>query len=136
MINVWFSAKLAGRSMMLFSHRKVGNQYEALAKKYLQRQGLTFLEQNFSTKFGEIDLIMQQGTSTVFIEVKYRKHQNYGNAAEFVCRKKAQRLIKTAYVWLKSKGYSPHSTEFRFDVIAIHHQGNDINWIKNAITEG
>lgn len=135
MINVWFSGRSAGQSSMLYSRKAIGNQYEALAQRYLKRQGLRFVDKNFSAKCGELDLIMQDKQCIVFVEVKYRKQTTFGHAAEFVTYKKSQRLIKTAYLWLAKSGLSPYTTDFRFDVIAIHQQGEDINWIKNAITQ-
>lgn len=120
---------------MLFSKRQIGDKYETLACTYLKRQGLSLLEHNFNTKFGEIDLIMLDKEATVFVEVKYRKQSDFGHAAEFVNKAKRQKLIKTAYIWLSRRGLSLQSTEFRFDVIAIHQEGKDINWIKNAITQ-
>lgn len=121
--------------MSLFSKREVGNKYEALANKFLNRQGLSLIEFNFNTKFGEIDLIMQDQETIVFVEVKYRKDSRFGHAAEFVTHSKRQKLIKTAHVWLGRQNRSPYSTDFRFDVVAIHQHGTDINWIKNAITQ-
>ncbi len=120
---------------MLYNRKAIGNQYEALAKTYLKRRGLTFLEQNFSAKCGEIDLIMQDQQVIVFVEVKYRKQADFGHAAEFVTYPKTRRLIKTAYLWLGKKRLSPYTTDFRFDVVAIHQQGEEIDWIKNAITQ-
>ncbi|OEF24989.1 YraN family protein [Vibrio rumoiensis] len=116
--------------------REIGSQYETLAKEYLSRQGLQYLESNYHSRFGEIDLIMSQENTLVFIEVKYRKSQQFGHAAEMVNYQKSQKLIKTAMVWLKRHGHTINNTSFRFDVIAIHQQGNDIEWIKNAITQG
>ncbi|HAS6348233.1 YraN family protein [Vibrio sp. IRLE0018] len=122
--------------MGLFSRRAIGNQYESLAKEYLQRQGLRFIEANFSTKVGEIDLIFKEAQTIVFVEVKYRKNSFYGNAAEMVSRAKANKMIKTAYLWLAKHGYNACNTAVRFDVVAIHEHGKDINWIANAITQG
>ncbi|WP_394248869.1 YraN family protein [Vibrio profundi] len=122
--------------MALFSRRKIGNHYEELANKYLVRQGFSLIEQNFSAKCGEIDLIMRDQNTIVFIEVKYRKHTSYGHAAEMVTSSKILKLIKTANVWLLKQGLSAHSTDFRFDVIAIEQNGDNIEWIKNAITQG
>ncbi|MBD1576892.1 YraN family protein [Vibrio sp. S11_S32] len=116
--------------------RAIGSQYETLAKQYLTRQGYRFIAANFNTRLGEIDLIMQDGDTFVFIEVKYRKHSHYGHAAEMVTYAKSQKLIKTAIIWLKQQRLSAETTSFRFDVIAIQQQGQDINWIKNAITQG
>lgn len=122
--------------MKLFSKRQIGDRYEALVKRYLCSQGLRFITQNFTTRFGELDLIMQDNSCLVFVEVKYRKSEHYGQAAEFVDRKKINRLLRTANIWLKQQGLSAHTTEFRFDVVGVHNNGQDINWIKNAITEG
>lgn len=122
--------------MGLFSQRQIGHQYETLAKQYLQRQGLHFLDQNFLTKVGEIDLIFQQGETIVFVEVKYRKNDHFGSAAEMVTRTKMRKLVKTAQIWLSQKRRAAQNIDYRFDVIAIHDNGRDINWIQNAISEG
>ncbi|HDM8153830.1 TPA: YraN family protein [Vibrio harveyi] len=122
--------------MGFFSKRQIGNQYETLAKRYLQRQGLRFLDQNFLTKVGEIDLIFQQGETIVFVEVKYRKNDAFGSAAEMVTYAKMRKLVKTAQIWLSQQKCSAHTIDYRFDVIAIHDSGRDINWIQNAISEG
>ncbi|MCF7483227.1 YraN family protein [Vibrio sp. J1-1] len=122
--------------MGLFSKRQIGNQYETLAKQYLLRQGLRFVEKNFLTKVGEIDLIFQQGETIVFVEVKYRNNDRFGSAAEMVTRAKMRKLIKTANIWLSRQKQSIHTIDYRFDVIAIHDSGRDINWIQNAISEG
>ncbi|MDN3681558.1 YraN family protein [Vibrio tapetis subsp. quintayensis] len=116
--------------------RKLGQQYETMAKQYLIRHGLSFIEANFNCKCGELDLIMRERNAIVFVEVKYRNQKNFGNAAEMVTYRKQQKLIKTAQWWLRNQKLSPYDTEFRFDVIAIHQKGEDINWIKNAITQG
>ncbi|MBY6198629.1 YraN family protein [Vibrio hangzhouensis] len=118
------------------SKRQVGQDYEQLAKEYLSQHGLVSLTENFTVKCGEVDLIMRDTSCIVFVEVRYRQNQNYGLAQETVTRSKATKLQKAATLWLIKNGLSPYETEFRFDVVAIHRQGNDINWIKNAITQG
>lgn len=107
-----------------------------MACQYLIGQGLTFTTKNINSRFGEIDLIMKDGNIIVFVEVKYRENALYGHAAEMVTYQKSQKLIKTAMVWLKKQSLPIEKTSFRFDVIAIHKNGDDINWIKNAITQG
>ena len=136
MSSVLYSEKLAGQNMGLFSRRETGQQYEQLAADYLSRQGLQFLEKNFHTRCGELDLIMREGTCLVFVEVKYRKNQTHGHAAESITHQKKARLIKTANWWMLKHGFNAESTRFRFDVVAIHHYGQHIEWIKNAITQG
>lgn len=128
--------KLFSQTKTTNNTREVGSHYETLARHYLTRQGYRFIAANFNTRLGEIDLIMKDGHTFVFVEVKYRKHSHYGHAAEMVTYAKSQKLIKTAMIWLQQQRLSAETTQFRFDVIAIHQQGQDINWIKNAITQG
>ncbi len=122
--------------MNKLNQRNKGQLYEQKAADYLYRCGLRLIEKNFLAKGGELDLVMQDGPSIVFVEVKYRETQRYGHAAEMVTRQKQQRLIKAANWWMLKRGLNTDTTDFRFDVIAIHNNGHHIEWIKNAITEG
>ena len=121
---------------MAHNKRAQGQYYEVAAENYLIRCGLTPIERNFVIKGGELDLIMQEGNTIVFVEVRYRKNQAYGHAAETVTANKMKTLIKTATVWLSKRGLSVYATDFRFDLIAIHQQGQHIEWLKNIITQG
>ncbi|MGD8109825.1 YraN family protein [Vibrio sp. NTOU-M3] len=136
MNNVLLNVKSIGRSTVLNNRRKVGQHYETAAEKYLLSCGLTLIERNFNTKGGELDLIMKQGSTIIFVEVRYRKNQSYGHAAETVTASKAKKLIHAANIWLMKNNLSVYSTDFRFDLVAIHSQGQQIDWIKNAITQG
>ncbi|MDW6001750.1 YraN family protein [Vibrio mangrovi] len=118
------------------SHRAIGYHYEQAAADFLLGRGLQLITQNFSCRAGEIDLIMRDRQTTVFVEVKYRKNRHYGHAAEAVTPTKTKKLIQTAQFWLLKQGLSPYDTDFRFDVIAIHQDGHDIDWFQNAITQG
>ncbi|USD64874.1 YraN family protein [Vibrio sp. SCSIO 43136] len=116
--------------------RKLGQHYESVAHQHLERHGLQLISRNFNCKTGEIDLIMREQQCIVFVEVKYRQQQSYGHAAEMVTYSKQQKLYKTALYWLMRQGLNPDHTEFRFDIVAIHQHGKDIDWLKNAITQG
>lgn len=128
--------KLAGLSSILRNKRSTGQYYEAAAERHLSACGLSLIERNFLTKGGELDLIMRDGPTIVFVEVRYRNNQTFGHAAETVTYRKMQKLQKAANIWLMKQGMSIDSTDFRFDVVAIHQQGHQIEWIKNAITQG
>ena len=130
------NVKSAGRSTVLLSKRAQGQHYEAAAEKHLISCGLSPIERNFLIKGGELDLIMKDGETIVFVEVRYRQSQTYGHAAETVTASKVKKLIKTATLWLSKNGLSIYSTDFRFDLVAIHQQGAQIEWIKNTITQG
>ncbi|MGX9416963.1 YraN family protein [Vibrio sp. RC27] len=117
------------------NQRKIGELYEQTAADFLISRGVSLIEKNFTCRSGELDLIMQDQQTIIFVEVKYRHDHKYGHAAEMVTPSKMKKLIKAAQHWMMMQGYSPYSTDFRFDVIAIHNHGADINWYKNAITQ-
>ena len=71
----------------------VGHQAEQLALDYLQSHGLRLLERNFRGRFGEIDLIMLDGHTLVFIEVRLRKSKNFGGAEQSITASKQNKLI-------------------------------------------
>jgi len=111
---------------------KRGEQAEQLACDYLQQQSLSLICKNYHCKRGEIDLIMQDSDSLVFIEVRYRKSAHFGSALESVNRQKQQKIIITAEHYLSQCSHSFLS--YRFDVVAItpDNEQPTIEWIKDA----
>lgn len=118
-----------------FDRQEIGRQGELLACQFLQSKGLRLLKRNYRCLLGEIDLIMQDEEHIVFVEVRYRSRADYGSAADSINKRKMNKLIKTATLFLQQKKllYKVHS---RFDVIAIQHQGSktQLDWIKNAFS--
>jgi putative endonuclease len=110
-----------------------GAKIERLACDYLQSKGLSLLQRNFLSRFGEIDLIMQDENTVVFIEVRYRKNCRYGGAAASVTWPKQQRIIKTA---LSYQQLYTGQQNMRFDVVAVEGTPPKIVWIKNAFSGG
>ena len=90
---------------------------EALAAKYLQTKRYKVVATNYRCRFGEIDLIMSNRKYLVFVEVKLRKSDKFANAAEFVDRRKQERLRTTAAIYLAE---FPTNLQPRFDVIEIY----------------
>lgn len=116
---------------------KQGQIAEQLAKQFLQTEGLLFIEQNFHSRWGELDLVMKEQDVLVFIEVKYRKNNLFGGAISAVSTSKQQKIIKTAAIYLQQHGLNEYNTAYRFDVVAIEGNTNtiaksQINWLKNA----
>lgn len=109
--------------------RKTGYEYEAVAAEFLKIKGYRILTQNFYTKFGEIDLIAQDGEYLVFVEVKYRANGESGHPLEAVNTRKQQRIKKAAQFYLIRYGISV-DVSCRFDVIGI--LGEEIIHIENA----
>lgn len=108
--------------------RERGNNAEVLARQYLENNGLKLLHTNFYSRFGEIDIIMQDGDTTVFVEVKKRM-AGIDNAIESISYTKQKRWIKAAQYYLTKISYD---TNCRFDAIAIDAK-NHIVWLKNVI---
>lgn len=107
-----------------------GAMFETLALQYLQQQGLSLVSRNFSCRFGEIDLICRSAGQWVFVEVKYRQHNNFGGAAAAVTGQKQQKLIRTASYFLQQQR---SQAPCRFDVVAISGAAPyRIEWIQNA----
>lgn len=105
-----------------------GQSGEDDALSHLQCHGLTLRERNFRCKGGEIDLIMQERATLVFVEVRKRKQSKYGGAAASINSAKQRRLIIAAQFYLMRYKMPPPC---RFDVIAI--DGTELTWLKNAI---
>lgn len=115
------------------NRRKKGSDYEEIAAEYLQGQGYRILERNFRSRRGEIDLIAEQGSQIVFVEVKYRQNQQKGSPLEVVDSRKQQRIVMAAryYLYLHRM---PEDVSCRFDVIGI--TGTQMEHIKNAFEAG
>lgn len=110
-----------------------GDYWEDVAYDHLKKQGLKKVKRNYNTKVGEIDIIMTTNDILIFIEVKYRKNDDWVSAVESVTKSKQRKIIKTAQLFLlQNKKYKDWNC--RFDVVSI--QGNkespEINWIQHA----
>jgi putative endonuclease len=116
------------------STRETGNVTETFAVNYLVKKGLILQDKNRHSRMGEIDIIMKEDETFVFIEVKYRSSELFGGAISAISEKKQQKIRKTAAFYLQQCGLNEYNTSCRFDVVAL--QGNinnlDITWLKNA----
>lgn len=110
-----------------------GAHAERKAADWLASRGLKLLERNVRSRFGEIDLIMEDGTTLVFVEVRYRARPDYGGAAASVTAVKRARLQRAIGVYLTRHPQAAART-LRADVVAISGSG-DIEWIPNAFEE-
>lgn len=109
-----------------------GQHAELLACQYLQQHKLKLITKNYHCRRDEIDLIMQDKSTLVFIEVRYRKNARFGRALESVNYKKQAKIIITAEHYLVHN--TQNFTGYRFDVIAISpaQQSHEIIWVKDA----
>ena len=105
--------------------RAAGAAFEQRACAELQRAGLKLLSQNFTTRHGELDLVMLEGDAVVFVEVRYRLHASHGGAAASVTPAKQSRLIAAAQLWLAAHArFAQHPC--RFDVVAYDGVGEHV----------
>lgn len=111
-----------------------GQITEGLAERYLAKQGLTLIEKNYHCRQGEVDLIMLEENTYVFIEVKYRKNKNFGGAIAAVSSSKQKKIKHCVTFYLHQAGLNEYNTSCRIDVVALEGDINhpNVNWIKNA----
>lgn len=110
-----------------------GNDSEQYAASYLQQQHLTLLQKNYRCRFGEIDLIMRDGATLVFIEVRMRSSDAFGGAAASITSSKQMKLLHTARHYISRLNAEPAC---RFDVVLLSGaDGRKVEWLKNAFGE-
>jgi len=110
----------------------IGNRAEKLALKHLKKKGLKLIETNFNCRYGEIDLIMQDDDYLVFVEVRYRKNQQYGGALASIDQHKQLKLRRSAEYYLMR--YKKTDSPCRFDILCVDGSLNNphYDWIDNA----
>ncbi|WP_119067962.1 YraN family protein [Rubrobacter indicoceani] len=99
------------------NNRRTGDRGEALALRYLERLGYKLVGRNYRTRYGEIDLIVRDGRTLVFVEVKFRRGVGYGDPLEAVTPRKQRVIRAVAEVYLSELEAEPE--DLRFDVIGI-----------------
>ncbi|MEN9726911.1 MAG: hypothetical protein RL434_1277 [Pseudomonadota bacterium] len=115
--------------------RRKGMQYERLAENWLENCGLHSLSRNFNCRVGELDLVMLDGPTLVFVEVRYRANTSFGTPEDTVTRAKQQRVVRAAQIFLQR--YPGHAQRnCRFDVVAITGDAErpEVRWIKDAFS--
>jgi putative endonuclease len=95
-------------------NRKTGKIGESAAKEYLMKKGFEIVERNYSTRFGEIDLICKDKNILVFVEVKTKKGMDFGTPEEMFTRKKYNRVKRMATIYLDGK-----EVPCRIDMVAV-----------------
>ena len=97
--------------------KALGDYGEQLAAKEYRRRRYRILDRGYRTRFGEIDLIAEDGEYIVFAEVKLRKNDHFSAASEAVDSRKQQRIRRTAAMWLSNRNTEKQP---RFDVVEIY----------------
>lgn len=117
----------------LINKRSQGSIYEQKARIYLETQGLKFIAANQTFKCGELDLVMTDGDTIVFVEVRQRKSSRFGSAVESIDYRKQQKWINAANMWLFTKrNQSLDTAKCRFDVVAFEGDNPPL-WLPNFL---
>lgn len=115
------------------AHSK-GQETEDACCEYLKNKGLSLIERNFHCRYGEIDLIMKDDKTIVFIEVRYRKNNDFGGALESITPNKKKKVKTSAETYIQTHSIS---NDVRIDFVAMTQDPNEptrysFDWIKNA----
>ena len=110
------------------SNRARGRWGEDLAVRHYLRSGYQVLDRNWRSSTGELDLVLFDGSTYVFSEVKARRTADFGPASAAVTVAKQRRIRQLAVEWLRAHDVHAHS--IRFDVVAII--GTDLELITDA----
>ena len=114
---------------MKINKNNAGIEAEKIAATFLVNQGLILIVENYHCRFGEIDLIMQEAKTLVFLEVRLRTNNRFGGPADSITKQKQQKLIATAQHFLQNQP----SCACRFDAILMDTLNpNHIQWLRNA----
>jgi putative endonuclease len=105
-----------------------GREAEQIALQHLTAAGLRLKSRNYACRLGEIDLILQDGSTVVFVEVRQRRSASFGSAAESITGRKQDKLIAAARHYLARQRALPVC---RFDAVLVDGNGR-VEWIKDA----
>lgn len=119
------------------STRQQGSHWEQVAESFLNDRGMKTLVRNYQVRSGEIDLVMRDGNTLVFTEVRYRGNNSHGSGADSVTLTKQKRVISAAH-WFLQHHPRERARPCRFDVVSIGSEDGRtlMNWIRNAFDLG
>ncbi len=122
---------------MKAAHLKQGEDAEAACCRYLRSQGIKLIDTNYSSRQGEIDIIMLDKDMLIFVEVRFRKNNAFGGGLVSITAAKQLKLRRTAELYLQQNKQYKNA---RFDVVSMsknrqpgdNKQQYTFDWIKNA----
>ena len=109
----------------------IGRRKEQDARRWLEKQGIQIIAENFTCRGGEIDLIGLDETTLVAFEVRYRQSASHGSAAESITPGKLQRLMRCFQAFVQKHPQYAQSA-LRIDVIAWEGEAQTPEWLRNV----
>jgi len=98
--------------------KRIGNLGETIAAEFLENKGYQLIDHNYHTRYGELDLVMLELDSVVFVEVKTRTSDTFGTPEDSVTSEKLERLQSAALLWLQA--HPEVDDEWRMDVVSVN----------------
>lgn len=108
-----------------------GRQAEAAASEYLRRQGFKIVEQNWRTRWCEIDIVAMKNKTVYFVEVKYRRGSAQGSGLEYIMRRKLEQMQFAAELWVRD-----HNWRGDYLLAAVEVSGDDFtvtNFVEDVL---
>lgn len=114
----------------------LGRAGERLALEHLQRLGYRLVARNYRTRFGEIDLVVEDRATLVFVEVKTRRSERPGATWDSLDEKKRRKVRRLAAAFLSEARGRPRRPQIRFDAVGVTIDGRGllvcIDHVENA----
>ena len=118
---------------MKMNQNNAGLEAEKLAATFLKNNGLKLVTQNYHCRYGEIDLVMKEAKTLIFVEVRLRSNSQFGSAGASITLQKQQKLIAAAQHYLQTQQASGDDIACRFDAILMNKADlTSIEWVRNA----
>jgi len=109
-----------------------GNAGEEMAAKFLRDKGYTIIDQNNSTKFGELDIVATKNDVLVFVEVKFKQTEDYGTPEEMIGKRKLIQIRRTAEMYLLANpDIAKKFGKYQIDAICIVEDAGRISHHEN-----
>lgn len=117
------------------NRRAAGRAHEDAAARHLESRGLVVLERNAGFRVGELDLVLADGDTLVFAEVRYRRDGGHGGALASIDAGKRRRLVAAAEAWL-ARHPEAAWRPCRFDVVALEGPPpHRVTWLRDAFRD-
>lgn len=122
------------RSGSRSNSQRLGDHYETRALEFLRQAGYSLIGQQLRCPLGELDLVMRDGQTLVFVEVRYRRSNCFGGATASITRAKQERMLKTIDWWLPRlvrEAFGGKMPLCRIDLATF--EQNNLTWHRDAL---
>ncbi len=102
----------------------IGSAGEKIVENYLKNNGYKILEKNLKTRYLEIDIIAEKNNTLIFIEVRSKTNDNFGEPEDTINKKKKEKLKNNAFSYINYKNYDGL---YKIEIVSVILDKNNIN---------